>query len=263
MARARNIKPSFFQNEELGELSPLVRLAFIGMWTIADFKGCLEFRPKRLKVQLIPYDECDIEEIAINLDKSGFIRIYSVAGQRYIKIINFEKHQNPHKNEREAGSEIPDYDEIYRDFNELEEIQINRDKNGTAPANSPFPLPDSPFPQLAPDGALSDFTKSNAPKKRNVIPYQKIVDLYHQHLPKCPKVEIISSKRMSQIGARWNSGELDTLESWADFFQFCSDSKFLMGATDPPPGRKRFVADLEWLTKESNYTKVVEGKYHG
>lgn len=143
MARARNIKPSFFQNEELAELHPLARLAFIGMWTIADFKGCIEFRPKRLKVQLLPYDECDLEQLAINLDKSGFVRIYSVQGQRYIKIVNFEKHQNPHKNERDSGSDIPDIPANYMNNNDSRIIAINREENGTAPADSLFPLPSS------------------------------------------------------------------------------------------------------------------------
>lgn len=87
MARARNIKPSFFTNDELSELDPLARLLFIGMWTIADFKGCFEYKPKRLKVQLLPYDDCDIEKLAINLDKSGFISIYSVRDQLYAKVM--------------------------------------------------------------------------------------------------------------------------------------------------------------------------------
>ena len=90
MARARNIKPSFFQNEELGDLDPVARLFFIGLWTIADYRGCVEFRPKRLKVQLLPYDECNTETLANNLERSGFIRFYSVCGQRYLKITNFE-----------------------------------------------------------------------------------------------------------------------------------------------------------------------------
>lgn len=150
MARARNIKPSFFQNEELGELSPLTRLAFIGMWTIADFKGCLEFLPKRLKVQLMPYDDCDFEVIASDLDKSGLIAIYSVAGQRYIKISNFEKHQNPHKNERESGSDIPDYSEEFRSGAASSGIQNNREENGTDPADSLLLNPSS----LIPDSGL-------------------------------------------------------------------------------------------------------------
>lgn len=138
MARARNIKPSFFNNDELADIDPLGRLLFIGMWTIADFKGCFEYKPKRLKVQVLPYDNCDIEQLTINLDKSGFISIYSVLGQQYVKVLNFDKHQNPHKNERDKGSEIPDIfdrDDIDLNksiiINELQNIENNRDKNGT------------------------------------------------------------------------------------------------------------------------------------
>jgi hypothetical protein len=145
MARARNIKPAFFQNELLAELDPLTRLAFIGMWTIADFRGCIEFRPKRLKVQVLPYDECDFEIIGKNLERSGFISIYSVLGQRYIKIINFVKHQSPHKNERESGSEIPDIDKANNEINKLTQDGTALDKNGTTRAESLLLIPDSPI----------------------------------------------------------------------------------------------------------------------
>lgn len=156
VARARNIKPSFFQNEDLAELDPLARLFFIGLWTVADFKGCVEFRPKRLKVQLLPYDNCDTERLGKNLESSGFVRIYSVDGQRYLKIVNFEKHQNPHKNERDSGSEIPDVDKADAQVVESIELTNYRDKdgtaqecNGTAPADSLLLIPDSPFPITA------------------------------------------------------------------------------------------------------------------
>lgn len=131
MARSRNIKPAFFQNEKLGELKPINRLAFIALWTVCDFKGCLEYRPKRLKVQLLPYDDCDIKEIINNLVDSEFIQIYSVEDQDYIKILNFEKHQNPHKNEKEAGSDIPDID------------GTKTDNIGTSRADSLLLIPDS------------------------------------------------------------------------------------------------------------------------
>ncbi|QPF33237.1 hypothetical protein H0S56_06245 [Acinetobacter lwoffii] len=157
MARARNIKPAFFTNDELSELSPLARLLFIGLWTIADYKGCFEYKPKRLKVQLLPYDDCDIEQLVSALDKSRFISIYSVQGQTYGKVLNFNKHQNPHKNEKEKGSDIPDI-ELRDDVdginsiqnNGLENIENNHDKNGTAhdqnetdPADSLNLIPDS------------------------------------------------------------------------------------------------------------------------
>ena len=150
MARARNIKPSFFTNDDLGDLAPLARLLFIGMWTIADFKGCFEYKPKRLKVQLLPYDECDIEQIVTTLEQSRFITIYTVQGQRYIKVLNFNKHQNPHKNEKEGGSEIPDFVEEAASFNEntlnnseLQNIEINHEQDGTDRADSLNLIPDS------------------------------------------------------------------------------------------------------------------------
>ena len=150
MARARNIKPQFFTNDELSELPPLARLLFIGLWTIADFKGCFEYKPKRLKVQLLPYDDCDIEQLVSALDKSRFISIYSVQGQTFGKVLNFNKHQNPHKNEKEKGSDIPD---IYQNYAEnvmfsdnLEAIEINHDQNGSDPADSLNLNPDSCSP---------------------------------------------------------------------------------------------------------------------
>jgi hypothetical protein len=116
MARARNIKPGFFQNERLADLPPITRLLFIGLWTIADYRGCVEWRPKRIKIQLLPYDECDMEQAANDLAAAGFILRYSLPNNigssseaHFIKIVNFEKHQNPHKQERSAGSELPDW----------------------------------------------------------------------------------------------------------------------------------------------------------
>lgn len=97
----------------------------------------------------------------------------------------------------------------------------------------------------------------------NGIPYQAIVDLYHQCMPNNPKCQIITAKRKGQIAARWRSGALPSLETWRIFFDDCARSKFLTGQVDPLPGHRRFVATLEWLTNESNYAKILEGKYHG
>lgn len=150
MARSRNIKPGFFTDDELGELEPLARLLFIGMWTIADFKGDFEWRPKKLKVELLPWDDTDIVQLAINLDKSGFIRFYSDQKKIYCRVVNFAKHQNPHKNEKVKGSEIPVYSESMRQVVDLQTLTINLDQNGTThdqngtdPADSLNLIPDS------------------------------------------------------------------------------------------------------------------------
>lgn len=159
MARARNIKPSFFQDDKLGELQIYSRMAFIGLWTIANYKGCLEFRPKMLKVQILPYDECDIEEVINALEKARFIRYYVNDGKKYIKIVNFEKHQNPHKNERDSGTDIPDINEN----NELKQYGTKPDLIGTTRADSLFPLTDSlNTDSLIPDSLIPSV--SSAPK---------------------------------------------------------------------------------------------------
>ena len=94
------------------------------------------------------------------------------------------------------------------------------------------------------------------------IPVQAIVDLYHELLPMCPRIQKITKARAGAIQARWRSGDLPDLETWADYFRYVSESAFLTGRVDPAPGRTRFVADLEWLAREGNYAKVYEGKFH-
>ena len=143
MARSRNIKPAFFLNTDLSEVDPLARLAFIGLWTLADFKGCLECNIKRIKAQILPYDECDFDLLMNNLEQFRFIRYYNVQGKRYIKIPNFEKHQNPHKNEREAGSDIPDISEKDNEIIEMNKDGTNTDFIGTTRADSLLLIPDS------------------------------------------------------------------------------------------------------------------------
>ena len=108
MARARNIKPGFFQNELLADLPPLARILFAGLWTLADRAGRLEDRPKKIRAQVLPYDDCDCNELLQSLHNAGFVQRYIVGDASYIQIVTWEKHQNPHV--REPESCIPDQD---------------------------------------------------------------------------------------------------------------------------------------------------------
>lgn len=98
--------------------------------------------------------------------------------------------------------------------------------------------------------------------KRDHVPYAAIVDLYHELLPELPKVEKLTTKRKGYISARWKSGDIATLDDWRDYFEFIRLSPFLMGKVDPANGRKRFIANLEWITNETNFAKIWERKYH-
>ena len=105
MARARNIKPGFFKNEVLAEMPMEARMLFIGLWTLADREGRLEDRPKRIKMELFPYDSFDVDPMLSRLQADGFLTRYDVGGVRFIQIENFVKHQDPHY--KEKASEIP------------------------------------------------------------------------------------------------------------------------------------------------------------
>lgn len=109
MGRARNIKPSFFENESLAEFEPWVRLLFIGLWTVADREGRFEVRPKRLRATLFPYDDfaADIADAIARLAAAGFLTLYrsEPGGPLYAEIANWAKHQRPHH--KEAESVIP------------------------------------------------------------------------------------------------------------------------------------------------------------
>lgn len=103
MARSRNIKPAIFKNELLGVADPLCTLLFQSLWLLADREGRLEDRPLRIKAETFPYrDNVDIESLLEWLSDNGFIIRYEYRENRYIEILNFTKHQNPHRNEVES-----------------------------------------------------------------------------------------------------------------------------------------------------------------
>lgn len=105
MSRARNIKPGFFKNDRLAECDPLARILFAGLWCEADREGRLEDRPKRLKAEYLCYDNCDVDILLAQLYERGFIVRYGAGECKYIQIVAFKKHQNPHV--KEGASTIP------------------------------------------------------------------------------------------------------------------------------------------------------------
>ncbi|TXH46901.1 MAG: hypothetical protein E6Q97_28450 [Desulfurellales bacterium] len=165
MARARNIKPSFFANEFLAARSPAARLLFIGLWTLADREGRLEDRPSRIKGALFPYEDADVNAMLDDLasvtdpfQDSPFIIRYQVAGKRYIQICKFTQHQAPHI--KEVASTIPPCPHMESDANSeparnqhqtstelAPEIPVQAQcAHGAKSPSSPFPLPESPIP---------------------------------------------------------------------------------------------------------------------
>ena len=107
MARIRTIKPDFFKNEQLSELPAIARLLFVGLWTQADREGRMLDRPKRLKAEIFPYDNVDLEKELSRLQNAGFIKRYEVGDLKVIQIDKFTKHQRITGSEAETKSDLP------------------------------------------------------------------------------------------------------------------------------------------------------------
>jgi len=151
--RSRNLKPGYFKNEILCELDPLARILFSGLWCMADREGRLEYRPKRIKVEILPYDNCNIEKLLQQLSKD-FITIYEVCGEKYIQINKFKEHQNPHI--KEAASTIPAPEK-----HSASTIQAP-DEHGSRPAESLILNPESPL--LNPESRdIAESDKNHSP----------------------------------------------------------------------------------------------------
>lgn len=99
MPRKRYIKPEFFKNEELADCSALARLLFAGLWCWADAQGRLEERPRKLKAEILPYDNCDIRVLLDELVSKRFVRRYEANGRKCLSVTTFDRHQKPHQNE--------------------------------------------------------------------------------------------------------------------------------------------------------------------
>lgn len=109
MARIRTIKPGFFTHAELYDAErasglPL-RLAFAGLWTVADREGRFKWRPREIKLAVLPFDDVDMAAVLDALVKYRFIFKYKCVGEEYGFIPSFASHQ--HVNPREALSTIP------------------------------------------------------------------------------------------------------------------------------------------------------------
>lgn len=113
MARIRSIKPDFFrhdalQDAEIANPGKYPMMVFAGLWGHCDSKGRFEWRPRQLKLDILPFLPFDMAETLEILAKSGMVNRYEVDGKSYGEIPTFEKHQRLSGKEVTEGEKHPE-----------------------------------------------------------------------------------------------------------------------------------------------------------
>ena len=131
--RIRTIKPEFFHHEGLFEAEletklP-IRVAFAGLWCIADREGRFKWEPRRIGVQVLPYDAVDFSRVLDALATRAFVLKYRVGDACFGWIPSFLKHQVI--NNRESQSILPDPE------GNIEQTPINTEEIDACPTRAP------------------------------------------------------------------------------------------------------------------------------
>ncbi len=97
MARTRTIKPEFWDDEKLANVSRDARLTFVGFWMCSDDYGVTKGNPKWLKSKIFPYDS-DIknghfEKWLKELEGIDCIIPFEAHGESYYLIKSFNDYQ--------------------------------------------------------------------------------------------------------------------------------------------------------------------------
>lgn len=269
MARARNIKPGFYKNEDLAECSVWARLIFPGLWMLADRDGRLEDRPKRIKGELLPYDSQEIDPLLRELEARGFIVRYKNSDGSFIQITKFAEHQTPHYTEKPSAIKPPGFQES-GGHEEQDKPRAPPENTGKQPPSRVGQNPLNPD-SLNPDSLNQEpsvLVGKASPPRPPDCPTDDLIRLYHERLPMLPRVEVLNDSRRRALSARWREVVTDpeirraadpksaALDWFGWYFEHASKSAFLTGR------KGDWRADFDFLLTPSKFAKVVEGSYH-
>jgi len=100
MARIRTIKPEFWLDEDLSELSPEEHLFAAALLNHCDDEGYFKANPKLLHAQIFALRDLSgtVPVFVQSLQNIGYLRTFTGSdGKNYGHVINFKKHQSINK----------------------------------------------------------------------------------------------------------------------------------------------------------------------
>lgn len=120
MPRIRTIKPEFFRHEELQDLEAAhpgqhVMLVFAALWCHCDKRGCFPWRPRTLKLDILPFLDFDLGASLMLLREHGLIKHYVSGGQEFGFVPTFAVHQRISGREAQEDGKFPDHNNNFTD----------------------------------------------------------------------------------------------------------------------------------------------------
>lgn len=103
--RTRDLKPDFWTDEKVVQVSDAAKLLFQGLWALADREGRLEDKPVSIGFKIRPWDPGAVPGLLVELANIGLIVRYEVDGVKCIDVPNLPVHQRMHP--REMASKLP------------------------------------------------------------------------------------------------------------------------------------------------------------
>jgi len=272
MARARNIKPGFFESDQLGEVSFCARLLFVAMWQLADRNGRLERRPAKLRAYAFRYDAlsvADVDKMLAELERASLIVLTDAEGLDIIEIPTFAKHQTPHPKEpslyeprkvsalppgeaqkpRKVSAHPPSHEEKPR------KVSAFVDETGVEPPLNPESL------LLNPDGADVLSSAPPARPQQHEFPdfgadpdpgglIDELVEDVAQHWPRPGNVPL--AKR---VWEREAAGSAKGVAGWCDSVRVTAQVHSLAHLQALKANPRHFVPDLvRWIT-DGDYSR--------
>ena len=112
MARIRTIKPEYFRHELLQdletshpELHPM--LVFAGLWTQCDKNGVFEYKPRQLKLDILPFIDFDMGASLVLLREAKMISLMLHGEKVYGFVPTFKDHQRVSGKEAQSAALHP------------------------------------------------------------------------------------------------------------------------------------------------------------
>ena len=138
MPRIRTVKPEFFRHEALQDIEianpgAYPMMVFAGLWVVADREGRFEWRPRRIKLDVLPFLEFDMEETLSLLEEIGLVIRYVHEGNVYGAIVSWERHQVVGRDEPPSEIPAPDGSKTpyFRPLNQTQRFKVYERDNWT------------------------------------------------------------------------------------------------------------------------------------